>query len=155
MPGFYMPFSARVSPYLDGARRHTTNWARQMGMLDSLPGLPGIRIWTEPKLVAFDSPLLAACIHADASPEELDLSSEWLTWGTYGDDYFPTVFGSTRNMAGAKAFNERLSLFMPLDCGVTPPPANAFERGWQISGPALPLPCLRMHAANSAKASRT
>ena len=36
----------------------------------------------------------------DTGPE-LDLSSEWLTWGTYGDDYFPALFNATRDMAGA------------------------------------------------------
>jgi germacradienol/geosmin synthase len=32
-------------------------------------------------------------------------------------------------MAAAKAFNSRLSLFMPLDCSATPPPVNPFETG--------------------------
>ena len=57
------------------------------------------------------------------------MSSAWLTWGTYGDDLFPQVFGTTRDLAGAKAQNERLSLFMPIDCGETPPPANPLEAG--------------------------
>ena len=36
---------------------------------------------------------------------------------------------ATRDMAGAKVFNARLSEFMPLDCGPTPPPLNPFETG--------------------------
>ena len=65
----------------------------------------------------------------DATGPELDLSSQWLTWGTYGDDYVPAVFGRRRDPAGAKLFHERMALFMPLDGGTTPPPADAAERG--------------------------
>jgi germacradienol/geosmin synthase len=127
LPEFYMPYSARVNVNLERSRRHCIDWARQMGMLESLPG--GIRIWDEENLALFDFAVCAARIHPDASGPELDLSSTWLTWGTYGDDYFPAVFGPTRNMAGAKAFNVRLPAFMPLDCGATPPPVNAVETG--------------------------
>jgi germacradienol/geosmin synthase len=100
-----------------------------MGMLESLPGVPGFRIWDEESLASFDFAACAARIHPDASGPELDLSSAWLTWGTYGDDYFPAVFGSTRDMAAAKVFNARLPAFMPLDCATTPPPANPVETG--------------------------
>jgi germacradienol/geosmin synthase len=136
-----MPFSAHVNPSLDVARQHATGWARDMGMLDSLPGIPDAGIWDEERLVGFDIPLCAAMIHADASGPKLDLSSEWLTWGTYGDDYFPALFNATRDMAGAKVFNARLSAFMPLDLTPTPAPLNSVERGladlWHRS--ALPM----------------
>jgi germacradienol/geosmin synthase len=127
LPGFYMPYTARINPHLERSRQHCIDWARQMGMLESLPG--GIGIWDEENLASFDFAVCAAKIHPDASGPELDLSSVWLTWGTYGDDYFPAVFGTTRDMAGAKIFNARLPIFMPLDCAVTPPPANAVEAG--------------------------
>jgi germacradienol/geosmin synthase len=127
LPGFYMPYTARINPHLERSRQHCIDWARQMGMLESLPG--GIGIWDEDNLASFDFAVCAAKIHPDASGPELDLSSVWLTWGTYGDDYFPAVFGTTRDMAGAKIFNARLPIFMPLDCAVTPPPANAVEAG--------------------------
>jgi germacradienol/geosmin synthase len=129
LPEFYMPYSARINVNLERSRQHCIDWARQMGMLDSVPEIPGLRIWDEENLALFDFAVCAARIHPDASGPELDLSSTWLTWGTYGDDYFPAVFGPTRNMAGAKVFNTRLSEFMPLDCGTTPPPANAAETG--------------------------
>jgi germacradienol/geosmin synthase len=129
LPEFSMPYSARTNVNLERSRQHCLDWARQMGMLDSVPGIPGLRIWDEENLALFDFAVCAARIHPDASGPELDLSSTWLTWGTYGDDYFPAVFGPTRNMAGAKVFNTRLSEFMPLDCGATPPPANAAETG--------------------------
>jgi germacradienol/geosmin synthase len=127
LPGFYMPYTARINPHLERSRQHCIDWARQMGMLESLPG--GIGIWDEENLASFDFAVCAAKIHPDASGPELDLSSVWLTWGTYGDDYFPAVFGTTRDMAGAKIFNARLPIFMPLDCAITPPPANAVEAG--------------------------
>ncbi|MBV9141964.1 MAG: hypothetical protein JO115_13785 [Pseudonocardiales bacterium] len=98
-----------------------------MGLLESPPG--GIGIWDEENLRLFDFAVCAARIHPDASGPELDLSSVWLTWGTYGDDYFLAVFGRTRDMAGAKVFTARLSAFMPLDCGATPPPVNPVETG--------------------------
>jgi germacradienol/geosmin synthase len=129
LPEFYMPYSARVNANLERSRQHCIDWARQMGMLESVSGVPELRIWDEENLALFDFAVCAARIHPDASGPELDLSSAWLTWGTYGDDYFPVIFGPTRNMAGAQEFNTRLSAFMPLDCGTTPPPANAAETG--------------------------
>jgi germacradienol/geosmin synthase len=127
LPQFYMPYTARVNDNLERSRQHCIDWARQMGMLDSLPG--GVGIWDEENLALFDFAACAARLHPDASGPELDRSSAWLTWGTYADDYFPAVFGPTRNMAGAKIFNARLPAFMPLDCSATPPPANPVETG--------------------------
>jgi germacradienol/geosmin synthase len=127
LPDFYMPYTARVNANLEQSRQYCIDWARQMGMLESLPG--GIGIWNEENLALFDFAVCAARIHPDASGPELDLSSVWLTWGTYGDDYYPAVFGSTRNMAAAKALNARLPMFMPLVCGATPLPANPIEAG--------------------------
>ncbi|MGW6308928.1 terpene synthase family protein, partial [Streptomyces niveus] len=76
-----------------------------------------------------DVPLCAAGIHPDATREGLDLTSDWLAWGTYGDDLFPVLFGGTRDLAAAKVCNERLSLFMPVETLDTPPPLSALERG--------------------------
>ena len=127
LPEFYMPYTARINVNQERSRRYCIDWARQMGILDSLPG--GISIWDEKNLALFDLAVCAARIHPDASGPELDLSSAWLTWGTYGDDYLPVIFGNTRDMAGAKIFNARLSLFMPLDCGAMPLPINPVETG--------------------------
>ena len=129
MPNIAMPFSVRTSPHLDSARRHTIQWATRMHMLDSLPGLPSVAIWTEEQLIGYDFPLCAAMIHPDASSPQLDISSAWLTWGTYGDDFFPKVFGQTRDFVGAKLQRERLWLFLPLDCSSTTPPLNPLEMG--------------------------
>jgi germacradienol/geosmin synthase len=127
LPEFYMPYTVRINANQERSRQYCITWARQMGMLESLLG--GIGIWDEENLALFDFAVCAARLHPDASGPELDLSSVWLTWGTYGDDYFPAIFGSTRDMAAAKVFNARLPMFMPLDCGNTPPPANPIETG--------------------------
>jgi germacradienol/geosmin synthase len=141
-PDFYMPYRARVSPYLDSARRRTTEWARRVGFVQSLGGVPIPNIWNEEKLAAYDFPLCAAMIHPDATEPQLELSAEWLTWGTYGDDYFPRVFGRTRNMPAAKTFHQRLALFMPVDNAIpAPPPSNPVETAladlWSRTAPKL------------------
>jgi germacradienol/geosmin synthase len=129
LPEISTPYTLRLSPHLGGARQHVMEWAGRMGMLASIPGIPGSGVWDEHQLESSDFPLCAAAIYPDASGPELDLSSGWLTWGTYADDYFPLVFGHSRDMAGAKVFNARLSAFMPLDLTPVPPPVNAVERG--------------------------
>lgn len=140
LPDFHMPYSAPVNPNLERARQHCLDWAEEVGMLASVPGVPGVGIWTREQLAAFDFAACAARIHPAASAPELDVSSAWLTWGTYGDDYFPAVFGRTRDMTAAKAFNARLPRFMPLDLGVTPPPANPVERGLEELWPRTAAP---------------
>ncbi|MFP8942275.1 terpene synthase family protein [Streptomyces fenghuangensis] len=129
VPKLRMPYTARLSPHLDASRENVVDWAHRMGMLDAVPGVPFSGIWDEHKLRAFDFALCSAGIHPDASPAQLDLTTGWLTWGTYGDDYYPVVFGRTGDMAGAKVCTARLSSFMPLDSGDVPAPSNALERG--------------------------
>ncbi|MFF8813741.1 family 2 encapsulin nanocompartment cargo protein terpene cyclase [Streptomyces pactum] len=130
LPDFFMPFTAVRSPHLDAARRNVVVWAHRMGMLGPQPGVAGSDVWSEAQLIGYDLPLCAAGIHPDATPEGLDLTSGWLTWGTYGDDYYPVVFGRTRDLAGARVATERLSSFMPLDpTHAVPEPVNALERG--------------------------
>ena len=140
LPRFSMPYTARVSPHLSAARQSSKRWAREMGLLD-------LGIWDQRKLDACDLALCAAMIHPDASADELDLSALWLTWGTYADDYFPAVYGRTRDLAGAKVFHERLTAFMPIGSTDTPPPANPVERGlgdvWARSVPPTSERALR------------
>ncbi len=120
-PDFYMPFTTRLSPYLEPARRNLVEWAHRIGILAE-------GLWDEKKLVAYDFPLCAAGIHPDATADQLDLTSGWLAWGTYGDDYYPVVFGRSGNVAGAKASNRRLTQFMPVQGSSTAVPANGLER---------------------------
>src|ERR1022692_1571728 len=144
LPDIYMPFPVRISPHLDAARRHGLDWAREMGMFDAVPGVESGGLWDERRMVGFDFAHCAAMIHADADPDQLDLSADWLAWGTYGDDYFPVVFGATRNLVAAKACHERLAAFMPLDAGVTPEPGSPVERGlgdlWRRTAGPMVLP---------------
>lgn len=130
LPQFYMPYATWVNPHLETARWHSKQWARQMGMLESLPGFPEVFIWDDHKFDVADVALCGALINPKGSASELDLTACWLVWGTYADDYFPALYGYTRDMAGAKVFNARLSAFMPLDSATpVPPPTNPVERG--------------------------
>ena len=123
LPGIRMPFPTRLSPHLEAAREHVVGWARRMGMLEP-------PLWDERKLRAFDFALCAAGIHPDATADQLDLTTGWLTWGTYGDDWFPAVHGRRGDLAGARAGIERLGAFMPVeDERPVPVPANALEGG--------------------------
>ncbi|MTE17824.1 germacradienol/geosmin synthase [Streptomyces sp. TRM43335] len=129
IPELRMPYTTRLSPHLDAARERVVGWARRTGVIDAPPGTSDCGIWDEHKLRAFDLALCSAAIHPDATLEELDLTTGWLTWGTYGDDYYPTVFGRTFDAVGAKALTERLKDFMPVGSDTTPVPTNALERG--------------------------
>lgn len=130
LPDFYLPFPLRMSPHLDAAREHVVEWCRSVGILDPVVGIPGSHVWNEPILRDIDLPLCAAGIHPDGTAEELNLASGWLAWGTYGDDYYPAVYGQARDVAAAKATTDRLSAFMPVDdITAMPEPTTPLERG--------------------------
>lgn len=107
LPEFDLPFPLTVSPHHRDALEKSFAWAGRMGLLGD--------IWDGPMLRGFDLALCSAGLDPDATPEELELSAEWLTWGTYADDYYPMIFGRPRNLAGAKLSNERLLACMPVD----------------------------------------
>lgn len=143
VPDLHMPYAARLSPHLEAARERIVEWSHRMGILAAVPGVPHSGVWDERRLRAADLALCAAGIHPDASPEQLDLTTGWLTWGTYGDDYYPAVYGRTLDLAGARLCNERLAAFMPVDGDLTPVPATPLERGladlWsRTAGPMTP-----------------
>ncbi|MEU0285807.1 germacradienol/geosmin synthase Cyc2 [Streptomyces sp. NPDC006147] len=121
IPDIRMPFPLTLSPALDGSRRHLLEWSHRMGIL-------GEGVWDEDKLASCDLPLCAAGLDPDATQEQLDLASGWLAFGTYGDDYYPLVYGHRRDLAAARLTTARLSACMPLDGEEVPPPANAMER---------------------------
>jgi germacradienol/geosmin synthase len=101
-------------------------------------------MWDEKRLAGFDFAHCAARIHPDSSAEEVRLNADWLTWGTYGDDYYPLVFGTSRDLVSARLQHERLMLFMPTeDEQPAPVPSNPLERGladlWvRTAGPMTP-----------------
>jgi germacradienol/geosmin synthase len=113
LPEFYMPYPVSLNPRLDEAREHLVIWCRQMGLLDHPAGMPRTAAWTEQDLRDFDFALCAAGIGPEAGAAELDLASGWLCWGTVGDDYYPAVFGGSRDLVAARAQNRRLRALMP------------------------------------------
>ncbi|MFJ4859351.1 germacradienol/geosmin synthase [Streptomyces sp. NPDC088748] len=128
IPEIYMPHRLSLSPHLAHAREESVAWARRMGLLDPQPGDPGSAIWTEERLRGFDFAVCAAGIDPDATPEQLVLNASWLTWGTYGDDYYPVVFARGRNLPAAKATTARLISMIPVDHAEQPEPVTAMER---------------------------
>ncbi|NUT52307.1 MAG: germacradienol/geosmin synthase [Saccharothrix sp.] len=121
VPDVHVPFEPRVSPHLDRARETAAAWSRSMGMLSE-------GIWDERALRDNDLSLCAAGLQPDAGAGELDLSSQWLVWGTYGDDLYPRVYRN--DFVGARVATERLKAQLPVDLSVpTVLPANALERG--------------------------
>lgn len=135
LPDFELPYTTTLSPHLDQARRNVVDWCERMGILEPQPGVPASHVWDRESAAGYDLALCAAGLHPDATLHELDLGAQWLAWGTYGDDYYPVVFGRVRDLAGAKACNDRLRLFMPLDGSAPPEATCALERGlgdlWQ------------------------
>jgi germacradienol/geosmin synthase len=122
LPAMDVPFALTLSQHLDAARAQNVRWSAAMGIL-------GEGVWDEGKLRAADLALCAAGIHPDATAEQLDLTTGWLTWGTYADDYYPIVFGRGANIPAAKACNARLETFMPLEPTELPVPVSPLERG--------------------------
>ena len=144
LPEIYQPYPERVAPHLDAARAHAADWARTVGLFDSAPGVEAGGLWSEQFLLDQDFAYCAARIAPDASLEEINLSTDWLSWGTYADDCYPVVFGTNHNLAAAKLANERLIQFMPLDGDPAPEPANQLETGladlWRRTVELTPLP---------------
>ena len=93
------------------------------------PTSEGTVVWDEQRLRDMDLALAAAGMDPDGTREQIDLSSDWLAWGTYGDDYYSAMFGRTPDMAAAKACTDRFSLFMPIETTETPQPLNPLEAG--------------------------
>ncbi|MFD3472702.1 germacradienol/geosmin synthase [Streptomyces sp. NPDC058682] len=141
IPEIYMPHRLALSPHLAHAREESVAWARRMGLLDPRPGDPGSAIWTEERLRGFDFALCSAGIDPDATPEQLALNACWLTWGTYGDDYYPVVFAQGKNLPAAKATTARLIAMIPVDHAEQPEPVTAMERAlgdlWVRTGAAM------------------
>src|SRR6202041_1585495 len=96
LPGFYLPYPARLNTHLEGAREHSMAWARDLGMLDS-PKPGGGLIWDESKLAAMDYALLCAYTHPDCDGGALDLITDWYVWVFFFDDHFLETFKSSRD----------------------------------------------------------
>jgi germacradienol/geosmin synthase len=139
-PETCLPFDVALSPHLAVAREHLVTWARAMGMLDE-------GIWDEHQLRSFDFALCAAGLDPDATLAELDRSAQWLAWGTYGDDYYPMIYGRSPDPTAAKARNQRLRNLMPINLGVRPTPLDGLERAladlWTRTAGPMPVQARR------------
>lgn len=147
LPDFRMPFRLSLSPHLEQSRRDTLAWGARMGLLAPQPGLPHSQVWDEQRMADIDLPLCAAGLHPEATLEELNLASQWLAWGTFGDDYYPVVYGRPRDLVGARVANARLAAFMPLEGTSTAVPLNSMERGladlWGRTAGPMPMAARR------------
>ncbi|WP_411107178.1 terpene synthase family protein [Streptomyces sp. cmx-4-9] len=128
IPDIHLPFPLTLSPHHGHALEESVAWARRMGLLDVQAGDPASAIWDEQRLRGFDFALCSAGIDPDATAEQLTLNACWLTWGTYGDDYYPVAFARTKDLAAAKAATARLIAMVPVDHGDLPEPLTAMER---------------------------
>lgn len=122
LPEFDLPYPLTLNPHHREAKRRSEEWAERMGLLDDL--------WNRRMMEGFDLALCSAGLDPDATLEELETSALWLTWGTYADDYYPFVFGRSRDLVAAKEQTERLKSLMPLEdpAARTVPVFNPLER---------------------------
>ncbi|MFI9407980.1 germacradienol/geosmin synthase [Nocardia sp. NPDC052316] len=128
LPELYLPYQLNVNPLVDVARKNLLEWGAQVGFHEPVAALGGRALWRPVDLAEFDFALCSAGLDPDATLAELDLSANWLAWGTYIDDYYPQVFAARKDMVAAKLQGKRFAAFMPLDSAATPPAANAMER---------------------------
>ncbi|MFD8090882.1 terpene synthase family protein [Streptomyces malaysiensis] len=136
LPDFYMPYPARLNPHVQEAREHSTQWAREMQMLE------GSGIWEQEDLDAHDYALLCAYTHPDCSGTELSLVTDWYVWVFFFDDHFLETFKRSQDRAAGKAYLDRLPAFMPMDpADGTPEPTNPVEAGladlWARTVPSM------------------
>lgn len=134
VPSLYMPYRSRQNRHLDRARGTVVDWSRDMGFFDPVPrsATPAVKapsVWTARMLAGYDFAVCAGALNPDGSAEELDLGTQWLSWGTYGDDWFPQVYGPTGDLNGARAMVARLKSFMPLDMSFVGVAVNPLEKG--------------------------
>ncbi|TWP54399.1 germacradienol/geosmin synthase [Lentzea tibetensis] len=127
LPEFYMPHPARLNPNLERARVHTRAWAREMDMID-VPQ-EGVAVWDADDLESHDYALLCAYTHPDADGDMLDLITDWYVWVFYFDDHFVELYKRNPDLARAKAYLDRLPLFMPVDGAIVDEPTNPVEKG--------------------------
>ncbi|MEU8269275.1 germacradienol/geosmin synthase, partial [Sphaerisporangium sp. NPDC049002] len=140
LPDFYMAYPARINPHLERSREHSEAWAARMGMLDA-PKPGGGVVWDQAALAEMDYALMCAYTHPDCDGPTLDLITDWYVWVFFFDDHFLEQFKYSRDLAGAKAYLDRLELFMTVEGETPPEPANPAEAGlkdlWERTVPSM------------------
>ncbi|MFI6442234.1 terpene cyclase [Streptomyces sp. NPDC050759] len=96
------PFPFRISPFVDGARAHMTNWVRQTGLVR--------RASAGQRFERADFGWFAAVVYPAATAPRLDLLADWFAWlflvddqlddGEFGrdPDHLRTVIGQLRTV---------------------------------------------------------
>lgn len=146
LPDFYVPYPARLNPYVEEARRHTKEWARRMAMLE------GSGIWEESDLDAHDYALLCSYTHPDCDADALSLVTDWYVWVFFFDDHFLEIFKRSQDRDGGKAYLDRLPAFMPMDLRRAHP--NPPTRSRRVSPICGRGPCPACPAAGGAGSPR-
>lgn len=131
LPGLWMPYPAKVNPYLPALHEEAETWARDMGMLGDGEGPPRRRaIWTRSQFHAMTVDQLTARTLPDASLSDLRINHRFNIWALAWDDHFASAFKRTGDLAGASVFTARLHAFLRPEPGARlPEPENAVERG--------------------------
>ncbi|MFZ3467666.1 terpene synthase family protein [Streptomyces sp. 4.24] len=101
------PYPPRRSPYVDRARRHSREWAVEVGILGNAASQ--WQVWDETEFSGTDLALFAALTHPDARGTELDLFADSYVWSWYLDDLIVERFKRSRDSAGARLFLDRLA----------------------------------------------
>ena len=144
LPEIYLPYPERVAPASRRRAWHTDRVGPRHGHVRLRSRCRTGRdldraIFRRPRLR-----LLRGPDQPGRHGRDVNLSRDWLSWGTYADDYFPAVFGPTHDLAAAKLANDRLVLFMPLEDGPTPEPLNPLETSladlWQRTAGPMTMP---------------
>ena len=98
LPDFHMPFALDAQPAPGRRPRAASSTGRtRMGILPS-----DGRLGRGQARAAFDLAAVRGRPRPGRDPRGSSTSApRWLTWGTYGDDYYPLVFGHRRDLAAA------------------------------------------------------
>ncbi|WP_162688903.1 MULTISPECIES: hypothetical protein [unclassified Streptomyces] len=101
------PYPPRRSPDVDRARRHSREWAVEVGILGNAASQ--WQVWDATEFSGTDLALFAALTHPDARGTELDLFADSYVWSWYLDDLIVERFKRSRDSAGARLFLDRLA----------------------------------------------
>ncbi|WP_394843470.1 hypothetical protein LZC95_41290 [Pendulispora brunnea] len=137
LPSFYMPWKPTVNPHLAEARFYGRRWAQEMGIVGEAPGC----VWDARRYDSLELVLFAALTHPRAPRAKLEHLGIWDIWAFALDDHFVRAYKATHDLAGAKAFVERLPAFMPQGSAAAPHPTSPVERGladvWTRTAPGM------------------
>ncbi|ATB28276.1 terpene synthase family protein [Melittangium boletus] len=83
---FKFPFPRDLSPDIEQAQLHSVDWAREMGLATSDSAIRRLQAWNWGRLTGHCLPT--------ARGADLDLATDWMTWGFLYDDQFAGPLGN-------------------------------------------------------------